>query len=308
MKNAGSVTLGRRPRRTLLAEVEVPVETGRELRRFRAGHEVEELVRIALLHAGQGGLRERRLEIENVRRVLRGRLRWGAQKVEDPLNVGHVLVRISDALLIGLGVVVAIGQAQAARGGEGDDPRRVREVLIRAETEEEAAALGGQMHAAEVGGERRLRGEIPDLLEFRLQGCAARAIDGRGVHARAVVVADLRFGSGARGRRRARRLEQASEELVVLVGEFSVNAPSGLVRGNGIVLHPSAADVLIEVDARIGGPVHRRNIEARRVGLGGGRSLVFGTRFPAKPEDRQERPGHRQESERASFSPLQGAV
>jgi hypothetical protein len=51
-------------------------------------------------------------------------------------------------------------------------------------------------------------------------------------------------------------VENAPEELLVLLIKLAVDAPDRLVAGNGIVLHPAAAGVLVEVHTGVGGLIH----------------------------------------------------
>src|SRR6185312_7321026 len=66
------------------------------------------------------------------------------------------------------------------------------------------------------------------------------------------------------------------EEAIVVLSELSVHAPGSLVAGNGIVLHPSAAGVLVKVLTGIGGLVHGIYIEAGCVGKSSQRLFING--------------------------------
>ena len=117
--------------------------------------------------------------------------------------------------------------------------------------------------------------EVGDEAEAGDGGGDAGLVDGGGVHAGGEVVTDLLLdgvavlGGGC-------VLEDAPEELLVLVGELAVDAPGGLVGGDGVVLLPAAAGELVEVDAGVDGAVEVGEVERGRVGhrlqrlLGGG--------------------------------------
>src|SRR5207253_2584330 len=77
---------------------------------------------------------------------------------------------------------------------------------------------------------------------------------------------DLLLHRGAARRRLRILLEDSPEVARVLVGHFAVDAPRGLVGRDGVVRYPAAARVLIEVDAGVDLLVHRRDVEARRIG------------------------------------------
>ena len=118
-----------------------------------------------------------------------------AQQLEHVGEVCDVLLAGFDALVVGAEVVVLLGQAEAALVGVGDFAGGVFEILLGAVIEEDADA-----HAIEVGDEggQILFGmEGGDAIEFWLDGGEAALIDGVGVQAAGVVVADfLLVGAG----------------------------------------------------------------------------------------------------------------
>src|SRR5205814_1223026 len=135
------------------------------------------------------------------------------------------------------------------------------DILIRSESEHPSAAR--VLHVL-IGKQRRetlLALQRGNLAQHRLQRPGAESLDLRVVHAGLEVVANpLLRRRSIRARLRC-ILEDAPEELSVLFAQLSVDAPRRLIGRNRIVLHPSAADVLIEVVARICSQVHRRHVE-----------------------------------------------
>src|SRR5580658_3272436 len=118
------------------------------------------------------------------------------------------------------------------------------------------------MQAGEHSGQlfRRLHGCDP--VEIWPQRPGAEAVDGGFIHASAKVIADfLLVGVAATGLP-GELGENAPEELLVVPIELAVDAPTRLVSRDRIVLHPSTAGVLVEVDARVGGLVHGGDVES----------------------------------------------
>src|SRR5271170_3461350 len=129
-----------------------------------------------------------------------------------------------------------------------------------------------------------------DTCEFGLRWLHAERVDGRCIHARSEVVTHLLLHGGAVLRLRV-GLQDSPEKLLVLVGEFGVNAPAGLVGRDWVVLLPAATGELIEVDTGIDGSVEAGEVERRRIGhrlywLGRGLLCV-------KAKDREEKCGGR---------------
>ena len=117
------------------------------------------------------------------------------------------------------------------------------------------------------GGDELLCGcEGVDDAETGAAGVDAGFVDGGGIHAGGEVVADLLLDGGAVGGGCV--LEDAPEEVLVVVGELAVDAPGGLVGGDGVVLLPAAAGVLVEVVAGVDGAVEAGEIERGGVGHG----------------------------------------
>src|SRR5271157_1592571 len=99
------------------------------------------------------------------------------------------------------------------------------------------------MLLAEVLRKLCLRLQCANFSQTRFEGSTAQLLDGGFIHARLKIIADLLLGGTAGAARVGRLLQNAPKELLVLVGEFGVHAPARLVGRDGVVLHPTAADV-----------------------------------------------------------------
>src|ERR1039458_4032137 len=95
----------------------------------------------------------------------------------------------------------------------------------------------------------------------------ALRVDGFLIHTGGVVITDLLRDGIAAGRGLGGLFEDLMEDLEIALLQFVEAAPFGLVWRDGILLHPRAAGVLVEIDARIGGPIDGAKIElnGRRV-------------------------------------------
>ena len=100
---------------------------------------------------------------------------------------------------VGLGVIVAIRQAQAARARKGDLTRGIRVILARAEAEQHAEILG-QVLARQQLRKIRHRLQPANGRQFLAQRTGPGLLHGRFIHARREEVADLPL------HRRARRV------------------------------------------------------------------------------------------------------
>ena len=223
---------------------------------------------VAHLDVGHGGFGEFGLEGEDVLGVEQGLLRRFAGEGEDVGDVLDELVANLDVFGAGAGVVVALGQAEAALADDGDLLGGVFEVLSFAEAEEDADAVALEL-AGEVG--KSGLADLVDLVEQRLDGGEAFLLDEVGVHAGGVVVADLGLGGCAGGGGCGVGLEDVVEGLGVDVVEKVELVYAGLVGGDGMVGGEVAAGVLVEVGAGVGFGVERAGVEGRRwdvVGFG----------------------------------------
>ena len=214
--------------------------------------------RVAARHAierrgSEGGFnRQRRL------RVGGRRLRRRAGQREDSSDVREVFGAQLDGAVVGLEVVVAIGQGEAGLIHGGDLLRGVGAIGPRAEAEQHRHAV-----AMKVRDEHRQVVRVQQLLdrgEVRGDRVEAGRFDLRLVHARGVVVRGLlpiAFGT--------RRFEDAAQDREVpllQLGEASVRPPIGRHR---VSCDPAAAGELVEVGARIGLAVERVQLDAFRL-------------------------------------------
>src|ERR1019366_5536241 len=97
---------------------------------------------------------------------------------------------------------------------------------------------------------------------------SARCVDLPFFHTRAVEVTDLLFDRAAILCFRVFHQNSAQVGKVVFI-ELAVNAPRGLICGNGIFLLPASARIAVEIPARIDGFIHRRRVETWGIGEDG---------------------------------------
>src|SRR6185369_1171445 len=121
------------------------------------------------------------------------------------------------------------------------------------------------METAQHGRKIFLRLHAIDLCEVGFQRGSAEFVDSGLIHAGREEVTDQLLRRVSAGRLLREVVEDTPEETLIVLIQLAVNAPSGLVGGDRIVLHPSAAGVLVEVDAGVCRLVHRVHIEARGV-------------------------------------------
>ena len=96
-------------------------------------------------------------------------------------------------------------------------------------------------------------------------GLQPERVDGRGVHAGGKVVADLLL-HGRAVLSPSHRLRECPRGTAGSHCRAWRRRSTGLVGGDGIVLHPAAAGELVEVDAGVDGAVEAGDVERRRVG------------------------------------------
>src|SRR5208282_1432171 len=143
---------------------------------------------------------------------------------------------------------------------------RVAEVLIRAESEECAAAVGPQMKLRQKRGQLALGGEAIDLVKVRSERVGAKLLNRGFIHAGGEVVPDFLLVRVAAGSVPGQIIQNPPQESLVILSELAVNAPAGLVGGNRIFLHPPATTVLVEINAGVGVLIHEFSVESRSVG------------------------------------------
>jgi len=237
-----------------------------EVGEFLDGLHVVGVMRIAALDAGERGVGQRGFDFEGCIGVGFGLVCALACETEQLLNVCDVLLANLHALRVRLGVVVAVGKAEAAGVQLDDHQRRVDRILARAGAEEKAA--GVLVMKAGEGVENVGAGfEGVDLREDGIDGLVAQGVDGGGVHAGGEVVAYLLLYRCAVCRFRI-VFEDSPEKLLVVIAELGVDAPSGLICGDGVIFLPAAATEFVEIDTRVSGAVEAGDVEGRRVGHG----------------------------------------
>ena len=235
---------------------------------------MELLVGIAEFHLGEGGFGERGFDLhDGLRRGFRG---GGgvAEQFEDARHVLQVFGAGLFALGVGLGVVIAIGEAEAAGCGEGNDLFGVGEILVGAEAEDGIAARGLEVEARQDGRQVLQGGDAGDGVQGGFEGRGTGFFDGGFVHAGAEEIADLLFAGGAGGGGLGGLLEDAPEELEIFLREFAVDVPARLVGRNGIQLVPVAAGVAPEIDAGVHGAIDERGLQAGGVRQRGERAIL----------------------------------
>ena len=163
-------------------------------------------------------------------------------------------------------VVAAVGHAEAALEQIGRVARRVVQVLLDPEAEHVVGVEVGRVQGIDVGAEllaerrgQRVRvGDLRDAPEHRRQRLETVRLDGRLVHERGVVVADLL----RLRRRRSRRLfEQLRGPLLHGVGQALADAGAAAIGRDLRLREPGAVGVEEEVVAGLHRAVHRVEIE-----------------------------------------------
>ena len=110
--------------------------------------------------------------------------------------------------------------------------------------------------------------ESLDLDQCRPDGLGAPLFDLGLIHAGGIVVANL-LGDRVPVLRDGSLLENSAQILQIVFVELAVNAPRGLVRGDGIVLLPAPAGILVEVDTGVRRAIHGADVQAGRVSQSG---------------------------------------
>jgi hypothetical protein len=190
-----------------------------------------------------------------------------ARQGEAARDVRHVLDAQRLRGRVGLGVVVAVRQVQAALARVHDEAVAVLGILVPEPREHRAHAVGVEpRHLAPEVAHRR---HAVDRGEQRLHRLEPRGL-GRGrVHAARPVVAELRLVAPRLRLRRGRLGDDPEQHLLVAVGDLRERAVTR-VRGRHHELRaPATVRVLVEVLARRAGGVLVTLVEVFR-GLGGG--------------------------------------
>ena len=130
---------------------------------------MEQIVRIALLHAGKRSFGQRGFDIHHRLGMGLSFRRRLAHQLKHFLDVLQIFLPRLFRFGVGLGVVIAIGQAQAAGFGEGDDARGIRVILAGIESEHHAAAGHRQVLTSEKRGQIAHRFQRGDLIQSGFQ-------------------------------------------------------------------------------------------------------------------------------------------
>ncbi len=228
---------------------------------FRHRNLVIEIGRIAPGHAVERRLGEFRLEGHYGLRLLGCILRLRAREFQHFPHMRHVLLANLHRLRIGLRVVVAIRQSQAALVEIGDHLRGVLGVRARTEMEKGRGAAAGQI--GDDPGDVRFTLDRRNAVEIGLERRRALGFDGRFVHARRVIVAHLLFEGTASGLGRRGVVQDLAQDIAIAVLQGVETAPARLVGRDRIGSHPGAARVAIEVHTGIGVAIDGGGVKSR---------------------------------------------
>jgi hypothetical protein len=210
-------------------------------------------------------LRQARLERHHVLGLLGGIRGSHAGQFE---HLGHMRdIRVALVLLVGVEVVVLVGQSKAALGRERNVEGGILEVRFGIEAEQDALALGGAL--AQVFGDAGAVGQRIDFGEMALQRFDALGIDLGLVHAGGVEVTDDLVDAGGIGLGSS-LFGQLLLHGAGALGEHFERAPTGAIARDRVGRQPLAVDVAVEVAARGLRRVEvvlREAVDARQLGF-----------------------------------------
>src|ERR1700737_3554193 len=178
-----------------------------------------------------------------------------------------VLLARLNGLGIVLEIVVAIRQAEPSLIDRGNDLRRVVQVRGGAKGEQRPhsaaapAAAGGPVQTGDFVDQLRLRIYLRNSIQLRLDRRESFGLNARFIHTGSVVIAVLLLEGAAFGVGVGGLLQNLMEDLAVSLCQLVEATPAGLIRGDGVVLHPISAGELIEVDAGLGGSIQGGDVE-----------------------------------------------
>ncbi len=121
-----------------------------------------------------------------------------------------------------------------------------------------------QLEVCQERGEFILGFKRGNAIQFRLKRFQTLPVDGVGVGAGGVKVANFLLVCGAVRTSRRRFFEKAAQDALGLIEQHVEVPVAGVVRGHGMELAEIAAGVLIEIHAGIRGFVDGRQVEPRR--------------------------------------------
>ena len=257
------------------------------------------VVRVAPLDPRHRGNRELRLELEDRLRLFRGRRGRVPGKLQHLRDVRDVFRPEPLRLLVGLRVVVAVGQTQAALERRHDDLARVLAVLLRADLEE--GADSPLLEARDLLLERSLVVNRGDPVELSLERRDPGRLDRGLIHAAPVEVGELSL-LGPRRRRRpgGELLQGLVQDLAVPLVQLVERAPARVIGRHRVLLQPPAVGVLVEVAAGGHARIHVPGIKSTR-GRGCGAAAAPSPARRRRPaRSRSSRPGEDPSPDRAS--------
>ena len=217
---------------------------------------MQDLVRIAAVGTCLGRFGQCHLDAHDCLGIGLGCGRRIAQHAEHFLNVLDVARAVFLRLRILVGVVVAIGQAQAALIHRRDLLVGVVRILNGPGAEQYLAVQVLHLQLSQHGHEIAHGFGACNCVELLLNGRHSTAIHGRFVHAGTVQVTNFLVDRIALlGGSRAFQDRTQQREIVFV--ELSVATPGCPVRRDWVRLLPAAARILVKVDTGIDGFIHR---------------------------------------------------
>ena len=216
--------------------------------------------RVATLHHLHGAFGQRGFHVHYGCGFCGCLFRGIAQQLEHIGNVLDVRFLQFYRFFISLQVIVAFRQGESSLIHLCDHFLRVLKIRSGAKIKE--CANANPMQVRHFVHQARLALHGVDAVKFRLQYGYAFFIDGLFIHAGSVIVTDFLLVGGAAGRRLGCLFKNLMQHSAVVLCQLIEASPTGLVRGNRIVLQPAAAGILVKVLAGIRGLVQACKIKA----------------------------------------------
>ena len=220
-----------------------------------------QILRFAPIYQCHRALSQSGFDAHHGLRFRRRYVRLIAQQFKHLLHMRYIGLAQIYRLRVVFHVVIAIGQAQPSLVRFRNLLRSISEVLGGAETEEDVVIHHGRGYI----GDLRLRINLRNALQIRLQRRQTLGINCLLVGAGRIVIADLLRGRVALGVRRGSSLQNPAQPAQVLVLHLRVDVPRRLVGRNRIVFYPSAAGILEEVHTRIYASIHGGDVQRRLI-------------------------------------------
>ena len=248
-----------------------PVERRCQRLDFLERHFVVLVLGIAAQNDLHGGFGQIGFHGQNGLRVRGGLGRHFAAQLEHAGDVFHVLVTNFFRFCIVVQIELAARQRHAGLIKRRESHTGVVKAGLRIDSEK--YSLIGGVNKTQVGGPcdlvdrsddfRKLRLVLDsrDAIEHGLQWLEAGFVDGVLIHAGGVVIADLLLYRSPIGRRLGRIFQRVAHGGNIPDGQRVKRAPSALIGGDRISLHPLAAGVLEKVRAGVEGLVYLLDAE-----------------------------------------------